>query len=581
MNGNSTPKPENESANLGRNCEPNRTPLKRETHPRQILVVTLIGSLLLWLAFPPVGLWPLGWIATVPFMFLVAKPSLTGRRPYRQIWLAGFLYWLGTFYFIPIPHWALWAGWLVVSFYLSLYLPLFVFAARVLVHQLRFPVVLAGPMVWVGIEWLRSNLLTGMAMVCLSHTQYTQPHILQIADLFGGYTLTFLMAVFAAALVPWAHWSACGNLRARWVGAVVAGSVLTAIVMYGHLKLQQNWTVRSDSPNEQHSQVEPTEAHVALIQGSIDTEFPKSEAEQTVYLQKRDQEYFQLSQRAVRDWPRLDLMIWPESSFPYPDFSIEGPMAQQNLQVIQQYRVAAKQVWSAVNRGSKQPIEMLVGTTAYADDSVYNAAILLDRNGETSTRYFKNHRVMFGEYVPFADWFPLLQELTPIGRGLTAGTQPASFEVHGVTFAPNICFESTVPHLIRRQVNQLTREGNPPDVLVNITNDGWFFGTSCLDLHLACNVFRAVEMRKTNLVCANTGFSAHIDPHGKILQQGPRRDTATMRALVSRLENTNSLYQNVGDVPVMIIGLGALGLGLLIGWFRLCIRSPKRTMTSN
>ena len=581
MNGPSIPTPETESGNPSQTGQSIDIPSKRGSHPWQVLGVTIIGSLLLWLAFPPVGLWPLGWIATVPFMLLVATPSLTGRRPYRQIWLGGFLYWLGTFYFIPIPHWALWAGWLVVSFYLSLYLPLFIFAARVLVHRLHIPVVLAGPMVWVGIEWLRSNLLTGMAMVCLSHTQYTQPHAIQIADLFGGYTLTFLMAMFAAALVPWAHWSNSNTARSRWLGATVAGSVLATVLLYGHFKLQQNWTIRSESTNEQRSQLEPNEAHVALIQGSIDTEFPKNQDEQTAYFRKRDQEYFQLSQQAVHDWPRLDLMIWPESSFPYPDFSIDSAMAQQNPQIIEQYRDAAKQVWSAINRGSKQPIEMLVGTTSYADDSIYNAAILLNRNGETTTRYFKNHRVMFGEYVPFADWFPLLQELTPIGRGLTAGTHPASFEIQGVTFAPNICFESTVPHLIRRQVNQLTREGTPPDALINITNDGWFFGTSCLDLHLACNVFRAVEMRKTNLVCANTGFSAQIDPHGKILQQGPRRETATLKTVVRRLRHTQSLYQTVGDVPVMIIGLGALGVGLLIGWFGPCTKSPKETIASS
>ncbi|MEO1961402.1 MAG: hypothetical protein ABGW82_10610, partial [Paracoccus sp. (in: a-proteobacteria)] len=123
------------------------------------------------------------------------------------IWLAGLLYWLGTFYFIPIPHWALWIGWLVVSLYLSLYLPLFVLLSRALVHRLHWPTLIAGPLVWVGIEWLRSNVITGMAMVCLSHTQYTQPVFIQVSDLFGGYTLTFLIAMFSATLVPWTGWS--------------------------------------------------------------------------------------------------------------------------------------------------------------------------------------------------------------------------------------------------------------------------------------------------------------------------------------------------------------------------------------
>ena len=62
-------------------------------------------------------------------------------------------------------------------------------------------------------------------------------------------------------------------------------------------------------------------------------------------------------------------------------------------------------------------------------------------------------------------------------------------------------------------------------MLVNLTNDGWFWGSSELDLHLMCGVFRAVECRKPMVIAANTGFSAVIDADGRILFQGPRRDT--------------------------------------------------------
>ena len=519
----------------------------------QVFWVTLFSSLLLWLAFPPVGLWPVGWIALVPMMWLVATPTLKGRRPYRQIWMAGLLYWLATFYFIPIPHWALWIGWLVVSLYLSIYLPLFVLLARALVHRLHWPMVVAGPLVWVGIEWLRSNQITGMAMVCLSHTQYTQPIFIQVSDLFGGYTLTFLMAMFSAALVPWTGWSQNPRHGSRWLGLIGASLILLVVAGYGYWKLSQSFHAGNEN--------QPATV-VALIQGSIDTEFPENETQQMAYQEKRDQEYFQLSRQAAREWPDIDLMVWPESSFPLPDILDSAKTEELHPGLAAMYRRQAKQVWSAVTAGSKPPFQMLVGATSLDDEKIYNAAILLNQSEDVATRYFKNHRVMFGEYVPLAGWLPFLQEWSPIGRGLTAGTQPATFEINGVRFSPNICFESTVPHLIRRQVNQLSNEGKEPDVMVNISNDGWFFGTSCLDLHLACNVFRAVEMRKTNLVCANTGFSAEIDPHGNIRQQGPRRATDKLRTEVRPLKS-HSLYRMVGDLPVIIFGLGAMIVGLL------------------
>ena len=113
--------------------------------------------------------------------------------------------------------------------------------------------------------------------------------------------------------------------------------------------------------------------------------------------------------------------------------------------------------------------------------------------------------------------------------------------------SPSICFESTVQHLIRRQVTTLARSGARPDLLVNVTNDGWFWGSSILDLHLTCNVFRAVELRLPLVVAANTGFSAHIDRNGHIVQQGPRRAEQVILARV-RLDGRVSWYNRMGDV---------------------------------
>ena len=135
--------------------------------------------------------------------------------------------------------------------------------------------------------------------------------------------------------------------------------------------------------------------------------------------------------------------------------------------------------------------------------------------------YDKLHLVVFGEYVPFADYFPWLQRLTPLPVAATPGKRPAGFLVGGYQVAPNICFESVLPHVIRRQVNFLRAEGRDPDLLVNLTNDGWFWGSSEQEMHLACGVFRAVECRKPFLAAANTGISAWIDGDGRIRRTGP------------------------------------------------------------
>ena len=155
---------------------------------------------------------------------------------------------------------------------------------------------------------------------------------------------------------------------------------------------------------------------------------------------------------------------------------------------------------------------------------------------------------MFGEYVPFAEWFPWLYGLTPLPGGLNAGAARVAIKVGSIRYAPNICFESRVSPLIRGQVNTLRADGREPDVLVNLTNDGWFWGSSELEMHLSCGVFRAVECRKPLLVAANTGISAWIDSSGRVIRQGPRRENDMIIAH-TQLDSRRSPYLVIGDWP--------------------------------
>src|SRR5690606_31703456 len=147
--------------------------------------------------------------------------------------------------------------------------------------------------------------------------------------------------------------------------------------------------------------------------------------------------------------------------------------------------------------------------------------------GELRATYDKMHRVPFGEFIPLAEWFPFLYRLTPLTGGIVAGTGPVEMQLDGEIFpSPNICYETVVPHLIRRQFRDFAGGSIEPDALVNLTNDGWFWGSSELDMHLACGVFRAVETRTPLLIAANGGLSAQIDVLGRIVQVTPRQETA-------------------------------------------------------
>jgi apolipoprotein N-acyltransferase len=184
----------------------------------------------------------------------------------------------------------------------------------------------------------------------------------------------------------------------------------------------------------------------------------------------------------------------------------------------------------------------------------YSTSILVDFDGRTrrarlSGRYDKMHPVAFGEYLPFGDWFPWMYDLSPLQGGLVPGKRAESFRIgkdKAVRVAPNICFETCVPHLIRWQVASLTERGEEPDLLVTQSNDGWFWGSAALDMHLVCAVFRAVECRKPLVTAANTGISAWIDADGNVLAQGGRREPAVVVA-EPRIDTRRSLYVRYGD----------------------------------
>src|SRR5690606_18803493 len=160
------------------------------------------------------------------------------------------------------------------------------------------------------------------------------------------------------------------------------------------------------------------------------------------------------------------------------------------------------------------------------------------------------HLLPFGEYIPFVRWLPFLRNYSPITGGAQPGAGPTAIELDGVVYSPNICYETVLPQLIRRQVAELSRQGKMPDVLVNLTNDAWYWGSSELDMHLASGVFRAVEMRTPLVVSANRGLSAHVDHLGRIVAATDRDVSASLVATVSlppRSGQYPSLFAAYGD----------------------------------
>ena len=511
------------------------------------------------MALPPLGWWPLAFVAPVSWIVLIRRKELPGKRPYRAIWLAGFLFWLVELYWMAMPHPSTGIGWIAASAYLACLLALFIGLSRVAVHGLGISVVIAAPVVWMGLELVRGHLWGGFTMASLGHVIYRWTAMIQTADLAGAYGVGALIMFLAACSGRQLRLrdEARRPLWPAFAGVLVFGAALA----YGHFRMGQ---IHADPV-----------ARVALIQGSTDITL-------SMGIEKKKEmhdEQMELTLETVSNNPSLDLVMWPESTFLYDILTHEeGVVPEWWPRTAEEFHEYTEESHQGVAKASEFfGVPILVGLTRRhyepGFEGVYNSAVLgmksddSEGNHDEIQLYDKIHLVMFGEYFPFADKLRVLYQFTPVNTlsiGLQAGKEPVAFQLNGLCLAPNICYESVVPQVIRRQVNELAAKGQEPDVLVNLSNDGWFFGSNALDLHMICGVFRAVECRKPFLIAANTGLSAWIDGNGRIRKEAPRLATAVIIADVAK-DGRKSLYLWWGD---LFAGLCLLACAALasIGW---------------
>ena len=524
----------------------------------------LLGALLCYLAQPPLGWGLLAWIGPTPWLLLARAQRLPGRRPYRALWLAGAAYWLLAIQWIRLPYWANFLALIGMALYLGAYLPLFVALTRVAVHRLRVPLWLAGALAWTGLEWLRAHLLTGFLMASLAHTQAKFPLVVQIADLGGEYLVTFLVLLVAGSIASalptaWIETPISSESGARnpWrVGAAILSLAPAAIAVFATLAYSNSRQLERALQGKSEDGFRPP-PRVAIIQTNMLSDWKGTPERDAAAMR----EQIKQSLKAVRGSREpVDLIVWPETMFRQPWFIRDErhpPAAgavhkTQYAAALADLRMLAEESGAGLLVG----IDRVLVSKARppADDNkveflVYNAAAAVDRSGKLLGYYAKMHLLPFGEFIPFAQWLPGLAQFVPITGNSLWGEGPEAFEIDGVTYAPNICYESALPHLIRRQVVELAADGRPPDVLVNLTNDAWFWGSSELDMHLACGVFRAVEMRTPLVIAANRGLSAYITDGGTIaaVTERDRADSLVVDVTLPPKGAALTTYARYGD----------------------------------
>jgi apolipoprotein N-acyltransferase len=493
------------------------------------LGLSLATGVMLWLCHFPVAWGWLAWIALVPVLTLVRAES-RGWWLFLCAWSAGLAYFFPAISWMSVAHPAMAAGWVLLSTYCSLYFPLAIWIVRRLERNTPLPLVLTFPVVWTALEFFRCFFGTGFSWYLLAHTQHNYLALIQISDLGGAFGVSFLIALVNVVLMesvtrlaPVRRWLALSDrpscIRKHLVQVAVAVALVAGTVIYGIACMS--------GPEFDQG------PHIALLQANLDQRLRVLAEQSDEARGKIRKAYGNLNKEAGELTPRPDLIVWPETSYPFHWTTLDPKIDLRQLDpdkidilAKDQKRVrdAGRQAGTAVLLGINTDVHSFnTDVHSFGDrrrDKInrFNSALLLDADGKDLKRYDKLHRVPFGEYVPFRDWLPFMNAFSPydwdydigIGDGLTR------FTLGQYKFGVLVCYEDTDPALARGY-GVATEDGPPADFLLNISNDGWFDGTAEHEEHLAISRFRAIESRRSLARAVNMGVSAVVDSNGRVL----------------------------------------------------------------
>ncbi len=487
---------------------------------RGTLALCALSGLLLSLSFPPVGLWPLAWVALVPWLAALRGSTrlgaFLGSLVGGAVFFGFLLSWLRLF---GVSVWGM------AVLLLSVELTIWGLAVRGLSNSRPVARLLGTAVLWCGWEWARGLGFLGFTWGWLGYSQSSSLLVLPLARYLGTLGISFVLALVNASLAE----VLSAALRHASVGVALGRAVLggsLAVLLVGGAELRSRGALPAEATSVPVAVIQGNE-HGPLAVKDVNSALSPEEQERTLHL------YDTLTADAARERPAL--VVWPESVLP------ADPEEDAAL---------ASRVSAAVKRSS---VWLLAGGPGNdAAGRTTNSAYLFAPSGNIVARYDKVQLVPFGEYVPFRRHLPFLSRYNVRRDDFVAGPVHSVMQAGTITLGPAICFESTFPGIGW----ELTRKG--AQVLVVITNDSWFGHTAAAEQHRQMAVLRAVENGRWVLRAASTGISSLIAPDGRIVSQGKLFQPAVLTGEVQLLSKPAPSVR-VGP----IFGWSMLGLAVL------------------
>lgn len=545
----------------------------------------LAYGLLVYLSLPPVSLWPVTFAAVGVLLWAACRTGAGGPSPRR----AALLFGLGS-----LPLWFAEQAWLLnvtpvgyplLAIYLAGWTALTVYVVAIVRTSGRpIPMVIAAPLVYVAVSVLRGEVvLSGYPWFLAGHALIDSPQLAAPAAVFGAYFVSFLLVSIVGSLADAAGWS---GVQRRWGGV---GAATVALV----------WVVTS-----MLGRGEPGKFERELRVGIVQTNVPQgAKMEWSADTIASDFGRFMVLTRKLTDnQPAPQLIVWPETMFPGVSLNdqavetFESVFRANNPDVGPDERSLNMLLVRALRRvQSESRIPMLIGSderdgtrleraangrAEFAYDHKYNSVVLLHDGKVAAARYDKIGLTPFGEIIPVAWRWPSVQQaVLSLGAegmkfDLGIGQHPDPISIPGlavggrnVAAATPICFEVTRSSLCRRLVYGGPEGARRADLLINVSNDGWFGDIVNAPVpsdagryqHLLVARWRCVELGVPMVRAVNTGVSCAIDAGGRLLPteaiEAPKSPTRSDGAMIATVPLTNrtTIFGAIGNVFAWVV----------------------------
>jgi len=534
----------------------------------------IASGLITAVLLPPFNASYLVWIALIPLLAVLW--SIDGKRAgwkgFGYAWVAGTIAFLIQLSWLSIVTSA---GAVALPMYLGCFWGFFgAFAATMgnpWKNRGQTGLNLGGPVrglllafstaaVWAGFEYLRGAIGLEFGWNGMGVAFHQNLIMAQAADLFGVAGLSLLVVFFQAVVLQTGRRIIKNGPKDGVADLSVTALILGLVVSYGIWKL-------AEKPGESVRlkallvQLNIPQEAARVLWDALDVHLGYEE-ETLAALKKIDP--------AGPDWP--DWVVWPETALTgriVKTDTGEWGTWQENTRTISRVREAGP--FTLIFGATELEGELLPDNQLQVkpDGRYFNSMAFMSPEDDLQT-FRKNHLVMFGETIPFVDSIPLLKRIYEQQSGAKYGGsfseggsfEPMIIEIEGkpVGVIPSVCFEDSVPALNRKFVKPGAQ------LIVNVTNDGWFKESPAAAMHFANSRFRAIELRRPMLRCANTGVSAAVDSKGSTahpvtgvsqILTDSFGNHFTRGSLLTELEvplnPPTSLYVRIGDYGIVVL----------------------------